>query len=75
MTRYRMYEAIREQLAEEGLELTDDCKAAVDASVCAALGYVLNFSQEVSRELASKELYSEAMVAGVFINKLKGLMK
>lgn len=75
MTRARMYEAIRVRLAEEELALTEDCKAAVDASVCAALDYILEFAQSVSHELASKELYSEAMVAGVLVNKIKGLMK
>lgn len=75
MTRKRMYDAIKQKLDEEGLEITEDSKAVVDAAICCALEYVLEFAQEVSHELTSQGLYSEAMVAGVFVRKIKGLMK
>lgn len=74
MTRKRMYDAIKSRLAEEGLEITDESKAVVDAAISCALDYVLAFAQEVSHELTSQGLYSEAMVAGVFIRKVKGLI-
>lgn len=75
MTRERMYDAIKKKLDKEGLEITEDTRPVVDAAVSVALEYVLSFAQEVSHELASKTLYSHSMVAGVFIRKLKGLMK
>lgn len=75
MTRKRMYDAIKTKLAEEGLEITDESQAVVDAAISCALDYVLTFAQEVSHELTGSGLYSEAMVAGVFVRKIKGLMK
>lgn len=70
-----MYDTIKLRLEERGLEITEDSKAVVDAAVCCALEYVLTFAQEVSEELTAASLYSEAMVAGVFVRKIKGLMR
>lgn len=75
MTRKRLYDAIKAKFEEDGIELTDEAKAAVDAAVCCALDYVLVFAQEISQELTNAHLYSEAMVAGVFVRKIKGLIK
>lgn len=75
MTRKRMNATIRQKLEDEGLHVTDEERAVADFAVRCALDYVLAFSHEVAEELASKELYSEAMVAGVFIRKIKGLIE
>lgn len=75
MTRKLMYDAIKAKLEEEGLEATEENKAAVDAAVCAALEYILNFGLETAEALAIQKAYSELLVAGVFINKIKGLMR
>lgn len=74
MTRERMYDTIKQKLDEEGLEITPESKLVVDAAICCALEYVLDYAQGLSHELASAELYSEAMVAGSMIRKIKGLM-
>lgn len=73
MTRQRMYKQIRAKLSEEGLEITDECKAVTDAAICVALDYVLTFTVEISEELISAGLYSEAMVAGLLVRKIKDL--
>lgn len=73
MTRARMNAAIRQKLEEEGYAVTGEERAVVDTAVCSALDYVLAFAQEVSAELVIAGLPSEAMVAGVFIRKLKDL--
>lgn len=75
MTRKLMYDAIKAKLEEEGLEVNEDTKAAVDAAVCAALEYLLNYSLLTAEHLAMQKSYSELLVAGGFINKIKGLMK
>lgn len=73
MTRKRLYGVIRTEL--ERADLTDEsCMDVVDVAVDGALEYVLNFGVELSAELAGSGLYSEAMVAGVFIAKLKLLL-
>jgi len=73
MTRKRMYDSIKGCLEKENIELTDDTKAAVDVAVSCALNYVQDFAQQVSHELISGGLYSEAMVAGVIVQKIKAL--
>jgi hypothetical protein len=73
MTRKRMNTAIEGALKDKGFEITEETKAATDVAVTCALEYVLAFAKEVSQELAGVGLYSEAMVAGVFTNKLKTL--
>lgn len=73
MTRKRMYGVIRTDL--ERADLADEgCMDVVDVAVNGALEYVLQFGLELSAELAASELYSESMVAGVFIRKLKTLL-
>lgn len=73
MTRRRMSATIKESLDQQGLPLTEETKAVADAAVDAALDYLLAFAQDVSEELAGNELFSEAMVAGVFARKFKNL--
>jgi len=73
MTRKRMSAKIKESLDHQGLPLTEETKAVADTAVDAALDYLLAFAQDVSEELAGNELFSEAMVAGVFTRKLKAL--
>lgn len=75
MTRKLMYDAIKAKLAEENIEITDEAKAAVDVAVCAALEYLLDYSLLTAEHLAIQKSYSELLVAGGFINKIKGLMK
>lgn len=74
MTRQRLQRTIKKRLDDYQLPVNEESRDVVDAAVDCALEYVLLFAQEVSAELSSKELYSEAMVAGVFVNKLKGLL-
>jgi hypothetical protein len=69
MTRKRMSIAIKESLKE----CDEHTHKVADAAVNAAFDYVLEFAQEVSQELVGVGLYSEAMVAGVFVRKLKNL--
>lgn len=73
MTRKRMADKIKQSLDEQGIEYSDDDKALASAIVDSTLDYVLEFGQEVSQELVGVGLYSEAMVAGVFVRKLKAL--
>jgi hypothetical protein len=73
MTRKRMSASIKEALDHQGLPVTEESKAVADAAVDAALSYLLSFAQDVSEELVGNQLYSEAMVAGVFTRKLKAL--
>lgn len=75
MTRKRMYDAIKKELEAQGIEITEDNQASVDIAVCCALDYVLSFGVEVSAVLTMAHLDSEAKVAGIFVNKIKGLMK
>ncbi len=74
MTRKRMYGTIRTELERNDLSEHQSCNDVVDVAVDAALEYVLGFAVEVSSELIGSQLYSEAMVAGVFIRKLKALL-
>jgi len=66
-----MMASIKEALDEQGLQCTEDTKAVADAAADATLNYLLSFATEVSEELVSNDLYTEAMVAGVFTRKIK----
>lgn len=74
VTRKRLYDKIKTRLQD--YDLPDDAvaKEVVDEAVDCALEYVLSFAQEVSSELVQNKLYSEAMVSGVIIRKLKALL-
>jgi hypothetical protein len=74
VTRQRLKNAIRAKLKDYQLPVSDEAREVSDVAVDCALEYVLRFAQEVSQELTSKHLYSEAMTAGVFIKKLKDLL-
>lgn len=68
-----MYGVIRTDL--ERADLHDEgCMDVVDVAVDGALEYVLEYAQEVSAELVSSNSYSEAMVAGLFVKKIKTLL-
>lgn len=72
MTRKRMMAAVRESLDDK--ELTcENCRPVAEASVDATLDYLLEFAQSVAQELVVVGLFSEAMVAGVLVRKMKSL--
>lgn len=74
MTRKRMYDVIKQRLEDYQLECDDACMDVVDVAVNEALQYVCSFAQDLSIEMVSSEMYSEAMVAGTIINKIKTLL-
>lgn len=74
MTRKRLFRRIRDCLDKTELPTTTETQAVANVSVDCTLEYVLGFAIEVSEELTKNALYSEAMVAGTFIRKIKGLM-
>jgi hypothetical protein len=74
VTRKRLYDTIRQKLRDYQLPTDSDTKEVVDAAVDCALDYVLEYAMTVSEQLVMDEAYSEAMVAGMFVNKLKGLL-
>lgn len=73
MTRKRLYSSIRLELERRDL-YGEECLPVVDASVDGTLNYILSFAQDISTELIVSGLYSEAMVSGVFVQKLKALL-
>ena len=75
MTRKLLYDAIRVKLVEESIDITEESKAAIDAAVCVTLDYILEFGLTTAEQLAIQKSYPELLVAGMFINKIKGLMK
>jgi hypothetical protein len=74
MTRQKLKNAIKVRLEDYQLPVDDAAREASDIAVDCALEYVLNFVTELSIELTAKELYSEAMVAGMVIKRLQGLL-
>jgi hypothetical protein len=74
MTRKELYDNIKGDLDEAGIEHTKEVKRAVDAAVCCTLESVLEYAQSVSVEMITKGLPSEAMTVGVIISKIKAYM-
>lgn len=74
MTRKRLQRTIKNKLDDFQLPADDEAREVASVAVDCALEYVLSFANQVAEELTSQQLYSEAMVAGVFVAKLKGLL-
>jgi len=76
MTRKLLYDAIKVKLDEKGIEITKESKAAVDTAIYVALDYLLVYALSTAEDFAvQKNAYSELLVTGMFVNKIKGLMK
>lgn len=71
VTRKKIFDEIDRQLGDYQLS---DMSAVAETSVDVALTRVLNFTQNLSMELVSKHMYSEAMTTGLIIKKLKELL-
>lgn len=74
MTRNIMREAIKQRLEDYQIPLTDESKEVAEAAVDCALEHLLGFLMQLSEQLTVDNAYSEAMVAGIVIRKVKGLL-
>lgn len=74
MTRRRMYNTIKQHLEDYQLPVTEESKDVVNTAVDCALEYVLDYATRMAEQLVSDGAYSEAMVAGTFVNKIKALL-
>lgn len=76
MTRRKMREAIRQRLEDYQLPVDEDSRQIVDTAVDCALEYVLDFAMQVNEKLVEDlpRSYSQVLVAGTFIQKLKKLL-
>lgn len=73
MTRQRLYTEIRQRLIDYQLPCDDEAREVADAAVDCALEYLQRYVMGMSEQLVKDEAYSEAMVAGTVITKIKRL--
>lgn len=69
MTRKRLLGKVKHNLGDRAFD-----PEIVELAVDTTLQYLLDYSQDLSEQLMSKHLHSEAMSAGTVITKLKALL-
>lgn len=74
MTRKKLMAEVKNGLDGNNIPMDETTQAAVEVAIQCTLQYLLNYSTQMSEELITSKLHTEAMTAGLVSKKVKSLM-